>query len=299
MLDGLDGSIDIVDIDLDRRGNVATPKNDKIIIIDADTLVFGTCTQLEYEIFDEWELDIDAAFLHFKAKLDYILEQVGGKPENTELHFTGSPYSFRYSLLLEAFPHNPEKWYKARRTKKHKPAGLKELKELICEVQDREGWRKAIIHDKWEADDSVVLRKKEEGDNGIMCAVDHDLLENIPGRHFNYYESQMHQINMKWEEVTEEEATYAQYLHCIVGDKSDNVPGLTGIGSKKAAKFLEPGMTESEMWEAVLAAYNRHCDYGDPEEMALLNMRLVNVNQLHRKENGECQVILWEPMKEQ
>ena len=48
MIDGLGmDSLELVDIDLDNRGNVLPPKHDKKIIIDADTLAYQVCRQLE------------------------------------------------------------------------------------------------------------------------------------------------------------------------------------------------------------------------------------------------------------
>ena len=295
-LEGLDGLEEIVEIDIDSKGKVIPATHDKTIIIDADTLVFGTCTMFEYEMFDEWDLPLDQAYANVLDKLDYILEQVGGKRENTELHFTGSPFSFRYTLLLEAFPDDETMWYKHKRKKNRKPAGLTELKEMVVEHNPV---RECQIHQKWEADDYTVLRKKELGDDCIMCAVDKDLLYNTPGKHFNYYSSVKHQIEMCWVEIDEHDAYYHTHLQTIMGDKSDNVPGLKGIGPAKAAKFIDKDMTVNEMWEGVIAAYNRHCDYGNPVDMAILNRRLICMNQLKRKENGECQITLWEPTKVQ
>jgi hypothetical protein len=291
MIEGVDGLDELVEIEIDSKGKLIEPKHDKTIIVDADTIAFGTCTQFEYELFGEWEISLDEAFANFYDKLDYILEQIGGKRENTELYFTGTPYSFRYALLAEAFPQDESMWYKAKRKGKRKPAGIRELKQMIVERSDMV--RTAQIFDKFEADDYVTLRKEEEPE-AILTGVDKDVLLNTPGRHFNYYSSMKHQIDMKWVDVTPEQALYHIHLQTIIGDKSDNVPGLPGVGPAKASKFIEHGMTEREMWEAVIAAYNTYCDYGDPEEMALLNTRLIRMNQLVR--NGDnIDIVLWSP----
>jgi hypothetical protein len=302
MIEGLDGSMEMVDISLDERGEVLPPKHDKKIIMDADTLVYGAATKFEEEVpvwleedsYEEgttWVLDEESAKADIKEKIEYILNKVGGKVENLELHFTGTPYSFRYALLADAFPEDESMWYKAKRKSKHKPPGLKELKEWCCEVYPH-----GIIHHKWEADDAVTLRMLEEGDNAILAAVDKDVLYNLPGRHFNYYSSQRYGIDMTWVNVSPQHAQWHKYYQTIVGDKSDNVPGLPGIGPKKAKRFLDLDMEEKDMWQAVLSAYNKHCKYGDPEEMAILNHRLIRMDQLVRKDNG-CQIELWEPTK--
>lgn len=305
--------MDITDIDLDSRGEAIPEKHDKRIVIDADTIAFAACviceekietlgpdfmSPEEYEVMrvipswdDEeycyYQIDIDEAMDHAQSKIQLILDRVGGKVENMELHFTGGKDNFRYTLLKEAFPDDPTKGYKAKRGKNKAPEGLFMLKQkLLVHYQ-------GDIHFEYEADDAVVYRKDSLGDKCIMCAVDKDVLDNTPGRHFNYFEASHYKEpkEMKWVEYTKEEAMYHQYLQVIIGDKSDNVPGLHGVGIKKAEKFLDPGMTEQELWDGVITAYVRHCDYGDPEEMAILNMRLVNMRQLNEK--GEIE--LWHP----
>lgn len=282
---------ELVDIDLDGKGEILVPKHDKRIIIDADTVVFASCTVCEFELNDMesgeiiYDIDLENAFTHSKEKLEFILDSIGGKVENTELHFTGGKESFRYKLLEEAFPGQEHRQYKFKRQKKHTPAGLDELKAKMLEHYDGK------IHYDFEADDIVTYLKKQHGDDSIMCAVDKDVWRNTPGIHWNYYSSLKYNIDMKWVEISEDEAVYYQYLQAIIGDKSDNVPGLHGIGEAKAAKFIEIGMNESELWEGVVTAYVRHCDYGDPYDMALLNMRLVNMHQLQ----DNMEIKLWEP----
>ena len=52
------------------------------------------------------------------------------------------------------------------------------------------------------------------------------------------------------------------------------------------------GMSEEELWEGVVAAYNKHYKGDkDPIEVAILTMRLVNMHQLNEK--GE--LVLWQP----
>lgn len=282
----------IVDIDLDLKGGVMPEKHDKKIIIDADTIVFASCSVCEYEVqveedgelITDFDIDLDNALQHAKGKLDLILDSIGGKEEHVELHFTGGKQSFRYHLLEDAFPDDIEMHYKHKRKKKKAPAGLHSLKIKMLEHYPGE------IHWAYEADDIVVQRKKYLGDDAILCAVDKDVIKNTTGLHWNYYESNLYGIEMKWVDISEEEANYNQYLQVITGDKSDNVPGLHGIGPKKAEKFIELGMTEDELWDGVLAAYTRHCKYGEPLDMAILNMRLVNMHQL----NTQGEIELWQ-----
>lgn len=307
---------EMIEIDIDAAGNVLPDRHDKIIVVDADTIAFAACSVCEFEVealseeflsaeelvelrskkswdeetFSYRDINVNDAILHAKGKMDLILDRIGGKAEHTELHFT-SGRNFRYALLEEAFPDDKEMWYKANRGKrKPPPVGLNDVKLGL------EAHFKSMYHVEVEADDYVVMRKKQLKENCILCVVDKDIYKNTfdyGQPHWNYYEAPWlkNPIKMRWVEMSPEEAMYNQYLQAITGDKSDNIPGLKGIGPAKAAKFIDEEMTEAELWYGLLAAYNKHCRYGDPEDMAILNMRLVNMHQL--QEDGE--VILWLP----
>lgn len=280
-----------VEVGVDGKGKILPEKHNYKLIVDADTIAFSACVVCEYEVEDldtgttSWEIDLDNALSHAQAKIQVILDNTGGVVDNLELHFTGGKNSFRYDLLREAFPAKEEMHYKAKRVFKRSPVGLHALKEKL--MQHYTGF----MHYDFEADDVAVMLKKKYGPSAILCAVDKDVLGNVPGTHWNYYESLKHSIEMTWVNISKEEAMYNQHLQAITGDKSDNVPGLKGIGPSKAAKFIEVGMDETELWGGVLRAYMQHCDYGNPADMAILNMRLVNMHQL--QENME--VVLWNP----
>lgn len=277
----------LVKLDLDRDGNVLKNKHDKLIIIDADTVAFASCSVCEYEVEDgKWDISLQEALAHSMDKIEFILDQIGGKPDNVRLHFTGGRASFRYDLLRDAFPDDETMHYKFKRKKKKSPAGLHDVKKLLCKEFIGE------IHYEWEADDQVVLDKMIAEDEAILVAVDKDVLYNTPGYHFNYYESKLHKIAMKWVDVTPEEAIYNQYMQILTGDKSDNIPGIKGVGPATAAKFLVEGMSEEDLWQGVLAAFElKHAIEGiSPYDMAILNSRLVNMHQLTKKG-----IVLWEP----
>lgn len=298
--------MELVEIDIDQNGNVLPPKNDKLIVIDADTIAYQVCITFEeeYPIFpwedieelkerysvDEenntyYDIDIESVTQYAIDKVKIILDSVGGKPENTELHFTGRRNSFRYDLLKEAFPDEASRQYKAKRKTKRSPSGLTAVKLEMLKFY------KGEIHYEYESDDVVEMKKRVDPNNVILVALDKDVWANIPGKHWNYYENKRYGKKPHWVTISKDEANYNQYKQVITGDKSDNVPGLYGIGDKKAAKYIQIGMTEEELWDGVLEAYEDYCDYGDPEEMALLNMRLVNMRQL--EEN--MKIRLWTP----
>ena len=83
-----------------------------------------------------------------------------------------------------------------------------------------------------------------------ICSVDKDL-KCIPGKFYNLKTKQV-------EEVSEEYALRFFYIQLLQGDASDNIPGLPGIGPKKAEKLLDGIVDEEEMQEVVVSQYIEH-----------------------------------------
>jgi len=234
-------------------------------------------------------IDMDRAMEHAKDKIDRILDRTGCK--DIELHFTTGK-NFRYDL-------DPK--YKANRIGFHVPTGLREMKKLLNDTYAGE------IHSKVEADDVVVYKATKWPEKYILAAVDKDVIYSVEGRHFNYYESGHHNIDMKWIEVDAKTVRYFPYVQTIVGDTSDNIIGPKGIGPKTLAKYfngkalpasikvkkphevipyLKDGLTDVELWAAVVKAYKAK---GMTEADAFINMNLCNMNLL--QDNGEIK--LW------
>ena len=294
------------EVDLTTQGNICATKNDKIALIDADTIIVGTCSTCSYseELLDrdsypseEWEsiisepgydpvlncidgIDLDSAYTHAMDRINQILQETGCT--DFELHFTGGRQSFRYIKVSDT--------YKANRVDTGMKAiyGIWMLKQVFLKSHPD----KVFLNEEYEADDIVVSLKRDNPDKYIMCAVDKDVLYSIPGRHFNYYSSVKYSIHMKFVEVDEITAKKHHYHQTLTGDKGDNIIGLNGIGPKKANDILE-GLTEhEELWNAVVKAYDIA---GRNELDALTNMRLVSMHQL-KLINGKYEVVLWRPM---
>jgi DNA polymerase-1 len=294
------GEGEVVDIELTEFGKVMAPVNDKIALIDADTLAWTSAlaAQQEHSVMPmefysemEWDaiitnatydeesmtyklIDLELALQYADEKLKRIYELTGCRV--CELHFSGGRENFRYLI----FPN-----YKANRKGMAIPDGLGDLKVALCQKYT------GFIHTKWEADDFVVYRRKYYPDDYLLCAVDKDVLNSIEGKHFNYYESGVFNKDMKFVETSEGTAKVWPYLQCIMGDSSDGIEGVKGLGPKKAALFVNEEMDEEELWEGVLKAYrSKNMD----ESTAMLNMRLVNMHQLFSAD-GEIEIALWGP----
>jgi len=323
MIDGIDGNFEgeMVEVELGNTGEQLPPKNDKIALIDADTVIFGsalTCQEegelLSKELYTEkeWEdiindpgydeeehiirtLNIDMAFQHSLDKLENILNRTGCL--SWELHFTGGRESFRYTQVDDK--------YKANRLKdktKNPPVGLRELKDKFVE----EFPDKAFMNLLYEADDTVVARKKALPEKYVLCAVDKDVLYTLPttpdNMHFNYYSrpggtnrfgNTMKEIKMHYIEVSEEQAMKHHYLQVLTGDPGDNVIGLFRVGPKSADKALSNCSTPKEYWNEVLRMY----DSKDRSVFdSIKNMRLVNMHQVtYFPETDNYELNLWKP----
>jgi len=240
------------------------------LLVDADTVVYATCSACEYGDDESgWFIDLPSALIVAQEKVALLLELSGCK--DVELHFT-SGKNFRY-LLTDT--------YKSNRSSTRYPEGLREMKDLL----------EGTINTDYEADDIVCMLKREYPDKYIVCAVDKDVLNGVPGIHFNYYNSLKYNINMKWLVTDEETSTQWPYLQCLMGDSADGITGIKGVGPAKAKKLLLGITDETIMWNTVKQAY---VDAGQEESEALLNMRLVHMHQLTKEKTLE----LWCPPEE-
>ncbi len=294
---------DMVDINIDCKGEILPQKIDKIALIDADTVIFAACTtlaitdQLLPETMytdEEWaeiitdpgysEKDHTLSFLnmtdalrHAQEKIDFIMERTGCT--DFELHFT---------IGRNSLPYHVDKEYKANRKGKPAPYGISLLKEEFHGLYPE----KVHMNTMAEADHYVVCLKRDNPDKYILCSVDKDVLYGLEGKHFNYYQSTLYNIDMKWVTNTAEEAMKRYYVQTLTGDTGDNVIGLHGIGPKKAEAALRKCTTPGECWHVVVKLYERH---GRGIVDAITNYRLVDMTQLKLDEDGVYQVKLWRP----
>ena len=120
-----------------------------------------------------------------------------------------------------------------------------------------------------EADDAVgIAAYAVPEDETIMVHIDKDL-NQFRGWHYNYRKKQKYY-------VSEFEGLVAFYTQILTGDRIDNIIGLKGIGPVKAKKILTDCTNETELYTAVLKAYD-----GD-EKRVLENGQLL---WLQRKEH--------------
>jgi DNA polymerase-1 len=81
-------------------------------------------------------------------------------------------------------------------------------------------------------------------------------------------------------------------IQALVGDTSDNYPGLKGFGPVKAEKLLAPHHTLPAMWTAVVEAYRKN---GGTFADALLNARMARILRYGDYDFTAGTVELWDP----
>lgn len=166
----------------------------------------------------------------------------------------------RKSIRMQLFP-----YYKQNRGKYFNPMvkWVNKLRSYLLESSF------AIIKDGYEADDLIYDRAKTLGELGcIIISMDKDLLQ-CPGLHYNYYRKPTKEVDEYGRRlthppvglmvVTKEESDYNFWNQMLIGDNTDNIKGVHGIGSVKARKILLETSENHE--EAVKLEYQRV--YGD------------------------------------
>jgi len=160
--------------------------------------------------------------------------------------YLSGPNNFRKQIYSE---------YKANRKDKPKPIHLKAVREYLITNWDY----KAV--DGCEADDMLSV-DQHRNLNTIIASIDKDLLQ-VPGRHFNFVKTEFY-------DITPAAGIRKFYESLLKGDKADNIPGITGLGEKKAARLLEGCENEQEMFDVCREQYKN-------DELMLTYGRLLHL----------------------
>ena len=92
---------------------------------------------------------------------------------------------------------------------------------------------KWYTHDQLEADDLLgIMATNGRVTNPIICSIDKDML-SVPGWHYNWDKDSWPTF------VSEEEANYNWLMQLLMGDSTDCIEGMKGIGKAKAKKLIE------------------------------------------------------------
>lgn len=125
----------------------------------------------------------------------------------------------------------------------------------------------------YEADDMIrwwAEQARAIGQEYIICSVDKDLL-CIPGEHYRMHKGKEATIY-----VSDHEAAIHYHEQLIKGDSTDNIPGVPGMGPKRATAALSGCSTVAEMRQVVVDAYYKY--YGPEWANALaINGKLIHI----------------------
>lgn len=172
--------------------------------------------------------------------LDILISDIQSNfPEYSTTMYLGGKDNFRYEIKSD---------YKANRANMPRPVHLSALTEHAV-------LRNAIIPQGYEADDAVCIHAWKcirSNTPYIIAGIDKDLRQ-IPGTHYDYGKGELVEVDT-WT------ADFNFYTQLLTGDTSDNIPGIKGIGPKKAAAILEACDTEIEMFDACESTWDNRED---------------------------------------
>lgn len=177
----------------------------RIAVIDGDSICY-LCSKDTLE----------ESLYNVNSIISSIMEETGSN--YYYLFLSEGPY-FRHSINLE---------YKNKRI----ISPLKYLKTLKAYLKEEFG---AVSYPNVEADDMVAyvmsITDSEPKASYISCAIDKDVINQVVGTHFNYKTHE--NIITKYEE-----ARRFLYKQVLMGDSTDNIKGIPGVGEVKADKLL-------------------------------------------------------------
>ena len=201
-------------------------------LIDGDLVAYINCASAEGD-------PVEIALLRMERLMQDILRDTTATKYRV---FISGKGNFRKEINND---------YKANRTKPL-PIHLEEGRSFL-----KKYW-KAEETDGYEADDAMGC---EQTKDTIVCSLDKDL-RMIDGKHYSW------QIVRKGKvvrpagiiHVDYEDGIRTFYKQLLIGDVSDNLIGVAGIGGKGADKLIDPLRDESEMKQIVIDLYKGDLD---------------------------------------
>lgn len=174
-----------------------------------------------------------------------------------------------YKIYLSGkdnFREHVDSEYKANRDPTHRPHWEPEIREYM-----KRYWNAEQV-DGMEADDAIGIqawrewqnatRRRDEG--AVIASLDKDLMM-IPGSHYNWDKKTVEHVG-----AFEAEGNY--YRQLVMGDRSDNIPGIYGIGPAKVDDAVW-GNGETSPAENIAELYTK--EFGDGAKERFNKNRLL------------------------
>lgn len=162
--------------------------------------------------------------------------------------------------------------YKGNRDPSMRPKYYQEIKDYLIHVHGAE------VVDGIEADDAVATLQWQHKDRSTVIVRQDKDLNMVPGWHFNPVKEEMRYITLP-------EANEWFFIQMLWGDRTDNIPGIDGLGEVKSRKLLAPCNREVlKMQEVVKQQYAKA--FGD--DASRRYKEIANLLWMRREEGQEC-----------
>ena len=256
------------------------PNSDTILCVDGDILQYEFGFGLQDV--QDWfivEKSLNAFFQRLQEKFGTY---------NVEVYLTGEG-NFREEVAVTYE-------YKGNRPKT-KPKWYKEIKEFLIDEWD------AYVVDGMEADDMLSIRITE--DKNCICVSRDKDLKQVPGWHYSWPTSRCPERKLElvdeygYLELTDKRKLVGGgamflYAQCLMGDITDNIRGIPGLGDVGTYELLKDCKTEKELYETVTLQYYEQEEWKYMPEVAYDGF-LENMNLLYmvRELDEEGNPVMW------
>lgn len=173
-----------------------------------------------------------------KTTLDSLLAKLS--PSKTSIFFSPDR-TFRHSLAVT-------RTYKGNRVQP-KPKYLKEVEEYLVKQHG------ATYGVNVEADDEIGVALSKDPAGSVSVSIDKDLLQ-VPGWHYNW-------VNDTVQQITSKTGDFNFYTQMLTGDTTDNIPGIAGVGPRRALDALSGARSRKELCTRVWGVYRDQFDDSD------------------------------------
>jgi 5'-3' exonuclease len=153
----------------------------------------------------------------------------------SEIIFT---WDGRHSLRKQKYPFYKEKRYEQELTEQD-IEDFKQFDELKNEILYEIGFNNVFVQEGYEADDLMAKIARDWECEQLIVTSDDDILQLISNRVHLYNIKEKARRDLQWLRQ-HKGVTPAQWVMVkqIAGCKSDNVPGINGVGEKTAIKYI-------------------------------------------------------------
>ena len=179
------------------------------------------------------------ALYNVRSIVNSVAEALQADPKEDVILYLSGPTNFRDGVATI-------KPYKGNRDAAHKPVHAAEIKAMM-----RNEYTVHTSEDE-EADDLLAYEHyadwTTDPHSTVISTIDKDL-DMIPGLHYNFVKQESYNVSPA-------QGIWNFYKQCLVGDVTDNIPGIQGIGPVRATKLLPPvGTSDEALYLATLGQY--------------------------------------------